>query len=267
MGARGTDVAREAASLVLLDDDFNAIVAAVRMGRRIYDNLKKAMIYIVSVHIPIAGLSLIPVLLKWPLILFPVHIVLLELIIDPACTLVFEADEDDRDVMKRRPRGVGEKLLDRTALLRCAVQGSATLAVTLGIYWFIRKDHPAGTARALAFLTLVVCNIGMILSNRSLTRSLFAMLRVDNAALTWVITGTTAVLCLILAFPGMRQLFRFGPVSLYDVLTAFGGGIAAVAVMELLKWAIPACAECSRNPWDARRRRLGETESSSKARR
>ncbi len=119
MGNRGTDVAREAAALVLLDDDFNSIVTAVRMGRRIYDNLKKAMMYILSVHIPIAGLSLIPILLNWPLILFPVQIVFLELIIDPACTLIFEADNDDSGVMTRKPRSIDAQLFDRLTVLKC----------------------------------------------------------------------------------------------------------------------------------------------------
>ena len=137
MGARGTDVAREAAALVLLDDDFNSIVAAARMGRRIYNNLKKAMMYILSVHIPIAGLSLIPVLLKWPLILFPVHIVFLELIIDPACTLIFEADEDDRDAMKKTPRSIDAQLFNWSTVLKCLFQGFVALGITIAVYLFI----------------------------------------------------------------------------------------------------------------------------------
>lgn len=235
MGGRGTDVAREAASLVLLDDDFNSIVTAVRMGRRIYDNLKKAMMYILSVHIPIAGLSLIPVLFKWPLILFPVHIVFLELIIDPACTLIFESDEDDRDVMKRKPRSIGEKLFDWSTILKCFFQGLLTLAVTIAVYLFIRHDHSTEAARALAFLTLVVCNLGMILSNRSLTHSGLYMLRKKNEAFKWVMSGTIIVMCLIMLLPFLKNLFRFGTVSLNDLILALTGGIVAIALMELLK--------------------------------
>jgi P-type Ca2+ transporter type 2C len=235
MGARGTDVAREASSLVLLDDDFNSIVTAVRMGRRIYNNLKKAMMYILSVHIPIAGLSLIPVLFKWPLILFPVHIVFLELIIDPACTLVFEADKDDGRVMKRPPRSIDEKLFEGATLLKCFFQGGLTLAVTIAVYLFIRHDHSTETARALAFLTLVVCNLGMILSNRSLTRSGLSMLKESNSAFKWVMTGTIAVMCLVLTLPFLRSLYRFGPISLDDFFLALAGGFVAVMLMELLK--------------------------------
>jgi len=242
MGGRGTDVAREAASLVLLDDDFNSIVTAARMGRRIYDNLKKAMMFILSVHIPIAGLSLIPILLKWPLILFPVHIVFLELIIDPACTLIFEADKDDSGVMKRKPRSIEAKLFDRLTVLKCFFQGGLTLAVTLGVYGFIRHGHSADAARALAFFTLVICNLGMILSNRSLTRSSISMLREKNVAFKWVMVGTAAMLCLILTIPFFKNLFRFGAISLDDFFLALAGGIVAVALMELLK-VIPSFQE------------------------
>ncbi len=235
MGGRGTDVAREAASLVLLDDDFNSIVAAVRMGRRIYDNLKKAMTFVLSVHIPIAGLSLIPVLMKWPLILSPVHIVFLELIIDPACTLIFEADKEERDVMERPPRSVHAKLFDGRALLNGFLQGGLTLAVTIAVYVFVRRDHPDDAARALAFLTLVVCNLGMILTNRSLSRSGLSMLRERNAAFKWVVTGTFSVLCLILTVPFLKGLFRFGSVSWADFSLALAGAFVSVALMEFAK--------------------------------
>ena len=113
MGGRGTDVAREAASLVLLDDDFASIVQSVRMGRRIFDHLQKAMTYIVAVHVPIAGMSLIPVIFGWPLVLLPVHILFLELVIDPACSVVFEAEPEEADVMRRRPRNSKESLFGK----------------------------------------------------------------------------------------------------------------------------------------------------------
>ncbi|HEX3018724.1 MAG TPA: cation-translocating P-type ATPase [Chitinispirillaceae bacterium] len=235
MGERGTDVAREAASLVLLDDDFNSIVTAVRMGRRIYDNLKKAMMYILSVHIPIAGLSLIPVLLNWPLILFPVHIVFLELIIDPACTLIFESDRDDRNVMKRKPRSIDAKLFDIATIFKCVFQGCLALIVTISIYMYIRNDHSTEAARALAFITLVICNLGMILSNRSLTRSCISMLKEKNEAFKWVISGTAVVMSLIMLIPFLKKLFMFGNVSAIDLLLSVAGGLITVAFMEIPK--------------------------------
>ncbi len=235
MGGRGTDVARESASLVLLDDDFNSIVTAIRMGRRIYDNLKKAMMYILSVHIPIAGLSLIPVIFKWPLILFPIHIVFLELIIDPACTLVFEGEKDDNKVMNRNPRKINASLFNAGTLFRCIVQGIVTFGITLGIYSIVRQDHSAEAGRSLAFLTLVICNLGMILTNRSFTRSIFSMLKEKNIALWWVIGGTVTVISLVLTIPFLQGLFRFGTVTLNDLLMSLGGGFLAIFLMELVK--------------------------------
>jgi Ca2+-transporting ATPase len=134
MGGRGTDVAREASSLVLLDDDFSSIVSAVKQGRRIFDNIKKAMAYILAVHVPIAGLSLVPVLLKWPLVLLPVHIVFLELIIDPVCSVVFEAEREEADIMDRPPRNPKEPLFGRKTILISLLQGLSVLAVTLGVF-------------------------------------------------------------------------------------------------------------------------------------
>src|SRR5574344_137900 len=235
MGERGTDVAREAASTVLLDDDFNTIVTAVRMGRRIYDNLKKAMMFSLAIHIPIAGLVLVPVLMNWPLILSPVHIVFLELIIDPACTLIFEADKEERHVMQRLPRRIDAKLFNGRTLMNCFIQGFLTLAVSLAVYVVARGDHSDEPARALAFLTLVVCNLGMILSNRSLVRSGISMLREKNAAFKWVMMGTLSVLCLILTVPPLMKLFRFGPVSWVDLAISLVGAFSAVVLMEFGK--------------------------------
>ena len=135
MGERGTDVAREASDLVLLNDDFSSIVAAVRMGRKIFDNLKKAMAYIVSVHIPIAGMSLLPVFLGWKeMVLLPVHIVFLELIIDPACSVVFEAEAEESGIMQRKPRDPGERLFGKRTLAISAAQGIVALIVVALVY-------------------------------------------------------------------------------------------------------------------------------------
>src|SRR6185369_15958424 len=112
MGGRGTDVAREAADLVLLDDDFASIAQAIRLGRRIYDNIGKGTAYVLSIHVPIVALALLPVALGWPLVLLPVHIVFLELIIDPACSIAFEAEPEEADLMERPPRRTSERLLE-----------------------------------------------------------------------------------------------------------------------------------------------------------
>jgi len=149
MGGRGTDVAREAASLVLLDDDFSSIVAAIKLGRRIFDNIKKAVAFVLAVHVPIAGLSLLPVFIPgWPLLLLPVHIVFLELVIDPSCTLVFEAEEAEADVMKRPPRNPEERLFSMQSMGLAILQGLSVLIVCLAIYVLARQSHPEYAARA-----------------------------------------------------------------------------------------------------------------------
>ena len=136
MGARGTDVARESAALVLLDDDFFSIVHAIKLGRRIFDNIKKAIAYILAIHVPIAGMSLIPVLFKWPLILFPVHIVFLELIIDPACSIAFEAEPEEANVMNRPPRNPHKPLFSGKTLWLSLAQGLSILSVVLLMFIF-----------------------------------------------------------------------------------------------------------------------------------
>jgi Ca2+-transporting ATPase len=137
--------------------------------------------------------------------------------------------------MKRRPRGIDAKLFDLSTVLKCLFQGGLSLAVTLAIYIFIRHDHSTEAARTLAFLTLVVCNIGMILSNRSLTRSILSMWKEKNSAFTWVMTGTAAVMCLVLTVPSLKSLFRFSSVSLIDLILALAGGLMTIVLMELVK--------------------------------
>ncbi|MDD1654837.1 MAG: cation-translocating P-type ATPase, partial [Methanomicrobiales archaeon] len=237
MGRRGTDVARESSSLVLLDDNFTSIVAAVRMGRRIYDNLKKAMAYILSVHIPIAGMSLIPVLLSMPLVLLPVHIVFLELIIDPACSIVFESEGEEKDVMTRPPRRREERLFTRRTLALCLVQGGVVLAIVLGIYAGALV-HGLGEAevRTLTFTTIVIANLGLILTNRSWSETLSTTLRTPNRALSWVTGGTLACLALVLFIPALQDLFRFAPVPPQYLAVAAGAGVLSILWFEGYKY-------------------------------
>lgn len=231
MGGRGTDVAREAAALVLLDDNFASIVKAVRMGRRIFDNLQKAMAFIFSVHIPIAGMSLIPVFLNWPLALLPVHILFLELIIDPSCTVVFEMEADEKDLMRRRPRRLKDPLFGRSMILLGLIQGLGLLAVVLAVYAFLLlSGRGEGEARMVGFASLVIGNLGLILANRSRTLSIPASLRIPNRALWWVSGGALGFLALILAVPFLRDLFRFSPVHPWE-LALIGGAVLIAALL------------------------------------
>ncbi|MEI7541680.1 MAG: cation-translocating P-type ATPase [bacterium] len=236
MGARGTDVARESASLVLLDDDFESIAAAVKMGRRIFDNLKKALSYIVSVHVPIAGLSLLPVLFKWPLIMMPVHIVFLELIIDPACSTVFEAEPEEKDVMKRKPRNKNDSVFGVKPLVISLLQGFVVLGVVLTVFIMSGKLHASeNEARTMAFATVVFSNICMILTNLSWTRNVFEIIRDPNPAMWWVISGALALITSVLYIPGLRTLFGFGILHLNDLLICIAAGFFSIAWFEIAK--------------------------------
>jgi Ca2+-transporting ATPase len=230
MGGRGTDVAREASSLVLLDDNFISIVSAVRLGRRIFDNLKKAMAYIFSIHVPIAGMSFIPVLFNMPLVLLPVHIVFLELIIDPACSIVFESEKEERNVMNRPPRKKDEGLFTRRTLVLSLLQGFVVLAIVLVVYWSaLSRGLDEAEVRALTFATIVVANLCLILTNRSWSDTLVTSLRTPNRALAWVFAGTIVCLLLVLNIPVLQDLFRFGTISPVDLLACtIAGGVSVL---------------------------------------
>jgi Ca2+-transporting ATPase len=236
MGERGTDVAREAAALVLLDDDFTSIVRAVRLGRRIFDNLRKAMAFLLAVHVPIAGLAVLPLLMGWPLILLPVHIVFLELIIDPACSIVFESEREEPDVMRRPPRPVGEPLFNRRTVVFSFLQGCGVLLVTVGVLVHaLSGGLPEEDVRVLTFATLVVADLGLILANRSVSRSVFAALRPRNTALGLVVGGAAVVLAASVSIPRLRELFRFGVLHPDDIAVIVAASLLALIWLEALR--------------------------------
>lgn len=240
MGGRGTDVAREAASIVLLDDDFGSIVSAIRLGRRIYDNLRKAMAFIFAVHVPIAGLALLPLVFGLPLIFSPVHIAFLELIIDPVCSLVFEAERDERDAMMRPPRRADSELFSWALVGWSVLQGALALAVTAIIFiGALRSGLVADEARTLAFVTLVVCIVTLVLVNRSFSASFTSAFFRPNPALVWIFAAVALVLATALLWPPASSLFRFGPLHADDLLITLGAGLLVLTVLELLKplWA------------------------------
>ncbi len=239
MGGRGTDVARESAALVLLDDNFASIVQAVRLGRRIFDNLKKAMTFIFSVHIPIAGMALLPIFLGWPLAFLPIHIVFLELIIDPACSVVFEMESDEGDIMNRPPRRLNEPLFDRLMIWTGLAQGSAVLALVGSIYGFILLSGLGeAEARLMSFSAIVLANLGLILANRSWKKSLRYSLRTPNPAVWWVVGGALFFLALNMTVPFLRDLFRFGRPHLWDMGLVAGAGLVSLLVSDWIKAAL-----------------------------
>jgi len=237
MGEKGTDVAREAASLVLMDDNFASIVGAVRMGRRIFDNLQKALGYIFAIHVPIAGLSLIPVFFAdLPLILWPVHIVFLELIIDPACSIVFEAEKEELNVMSRKPKAYDEPFFGARKILLSCSQGVGILIIVFSVYLFcLKHGYSEREVRALAFTTLIASNIAVILSNRSWTRNIFQILLTSNKTVKWVVGGAGFFLVLILNIPFLLNLFQFDKISFVEALICVGAGFSSIIWFELYK--------------------------------
>lgn len=237
MGQRGTDVAREAAGLVLLDEDFGHIVAAVRMGRRIFDNLRQVMVYIIAIHVPVAGLALLPLLLGLPPLMLPVHVVITEMVIDPMCSLAFEGAPETPGLMRRPPRPASDGLVNWRLLRQGLLQGTGLLVATLAIYLLaLQAGRSADVARTLAVLGLTVGNLALVATHAFAGRGLRGLLAPSARPFWWVAGGATAALALAVALPGPRALLHFAVPAAGDLLAA----LAAVAVAVLLARARPA---------------------------
>ncbi len=236
MGGRGTDVAREASSLVLLDDDFGSIVAAVRLGRRVFDNLRKSIGFIVAIHVPIAGLALLPLIAGLPILLWPMHIAFLEMVIDPVCTLVFEAETEEEGIMRRPPRDPAAPLFSTSLLGWSVLQGAVVFGLIAGIYLVaLDRGMPEAEVRSLTFFALVLSIVGLIFVNRSFSASLITAFRRRNTALRWVMLAVTVMLGVTLLLPFAQRMFRFGPLHLDDLAVTVAAGLATILILEVLK--------------------------------
>jgi Ca2+-transporting ATPase len=238
MGARGTDVARESAALVITDDDFASIAGGIRRGRGIFDNLRKAMAYIVAVHVPIVGMSLFPLFVTdWPLVLLPMQIAFLELIIDPACSVVFEAEQIDPRIMDQPPRRADEPMFGRRVLAISVLQGLSVLAAVVAVYlWAIGRDRPDESVRSIAFATLVLSNLGLILVNRSWRLPVWHTFRErKNHTLKWILFVAASLLVVLLTVPGVRGAFNFGAITPFEWLAAIGAAAVGLAWFEVYK--------------------------------
>jgi Ca2+-transporting ATPase len=235
MGRRGTDVAREAAELTLLDDRFASLVEAIATGRRIFGNMRKSMCYVMAMHVPIAGMALLPVLLGWPVMLYPLHIVFLELVIDPACSLAFENEPAEADLMRRPPRAPGEALFGRAAVGSALVQGAWVLALLVALYAWALSWLPEPEARSAAFAALVLCNLALLLSNRQLD-GVGSTLRVANPVF-WAIAGAALLLLALAMFvPALAGILDLAPPPPAALAAALGMALLALAGLELRKW-------------------------------
>jgi Ca2+-transporting ATPase len=243
MGARGTEVARQAAALVLLDDDFASLVTAVRYGRRVFANLRKAIVFVVAVHVPIVGLSILPVLFGWPMLLMPVHVLFLQLIIDPACSVVFEAEPPEPDAMKAPPRRPDEHLFDRTVMARGLWQGTGLLLLLLATYVGACFAAPSDAgrddiARTMTFIVLVLANLALIQTNRSWATTAWRMGWTSSSALGWIALGTGIVLGLVLVVPQITRLFSFATPPPLWLAAAVGVAALSLGWFECVKWAL-----------------------------
>jgi Ca2+-transporting ATPase len=238
MGQRGTDVAREAADLVLLDDNFASIVGAIKSGRRIFDNLQKAMAYIMAIHIPIIGLVLIPALwLGMPILLLPVHIVFMELIIDPICSVAFESEMAERGIMERPPRPVAARFFGWNKILISLFKGAALLVMVVAVYFVsVNEFHSENEARSITFAALILGNIFFIFSSLSTTRGVWAIVKEKNYAALGIAGSAFVVLLMVLFIPGLQQLFGFSNPGAIHYLPSLAGATCLLFILESMKW-------------------------------
>ena len=236
MGERGTDVARETADLVLLNDDFTSIVQGIRAGRGILDNLKKAIAYIFSVHIPIAGMSFLPVVLNMPIVFFPAHIAFLELIIDPSCSIVFESEKEEAGVMSRPPRDLKKKVFGKKSFFVSSAQGLVILAAVFAVFFLsLEWGRTAEEARTLTFAAIVFANLMLIVTNLSWSMNIFQILKRGNRALKFVLSGALLFMAAVIFTPFLRGVFHLGAISFTDFLLMFLVGNISVVWFEAYK--------------------------------
>jgi P-type Ca2+ transporter type 2C len=236
MGKRGTDVAREAAGLVLLDDDFTSVVAAVRMGRRIYDNIRRAMAYIVALHVPLAALAMAPVLFGWPMMLFPIHVVFFELVTDPACSIVFEAEPEAKDLMRRKPRPANGRILTLSMMTVAMLQGAFIAGMVYLVVVLARQQsYSDAETRSMSFVTLIVANLALIVVSRSWTEPFWRCLRRPNPVLWWLLGAAGLLLLAVVEVPLLERLFSFAPITWTEVGWCALAGVASVAWFEVAK--------------------------------
>ena len=240
MGQRGTDVAREAASLVLLQDDFSSIVGAIHLGRRTYANLRQAMVYTLAVHVPIIGLSILPVLMGLPLVLAPLHIAFLELVIDPACSMVFEAEGGDPWLMEQPPRRTGQSLVSSAQVLQSLLQGGMVTAVVVGLYaWALHRGMAAPMAGTAAFVVLVAANAALILPSRSPRTNWRSLWQGLTPVSKWVLLGTLAALWAVTTITPVAHAFGFAPLAALHWIGALSVGAGMLVLFQIAKMVLP----------------------------
>lgn len=238
MGKRGTEIAKQAASLILVEDDLSKMVDAVAMGRKIYTNLKKAIQYIISIHIPIILTVFIPLALGWiyPNIFSPVHIIFLELIMGPTCSIVFENEPIEKNTMHEKPRPYTTTFFNKRELTTSIIQGlGITIGTLLAYQYAVAQGFDEAYTRTMVFTVLIVANIFLTLVNRSFYYSIFTTLRYKNKMILFIITITIAITLLLIYIQPLSNFFKFNPLLFPDLLLSIGIGFASVIWYEFVK--------------------------------
>jgi Ca2+-transporting ATPase len=238
MGEKGTDVARESAALVLMDDRFSTIVAAIRSGRKIMDNLEKAMTFILAVHFPIVGLTLLPAFNSYlPIILLPMHIVVLELMIDPICSLAFESEKEEKNLMKRPPKNPKLTFFSGMKILKSIAIGILLFAFTVVVYFGTLKFNlTENQTRTVTFCTLIFCDIFLVLSALSKSRNLFQVLQEKNRALLVILSVTLILLIFMIENKYLQEIFQFQRIPINYLIYAFLLSLVFGLLLEGIKY-------------------------------
>ncbi|MDD2822904.1 MAG: cation-translocating P-type ATPase [Candidatus Daviesbacteria bacterium] len=236
LGQRSTDVAKESASLVLLNGDFSSLVEAISLGRRIYTNIKRAVMYTLAIHVPIAGIALIPPLFHLPLILFPLHIVFLELFIDPSSAIAFETTEADKDTMLKHPRRLNLPFLDNKTLYYSIIQGGIILSICLGVIFFTRYlGFTDSATRTITFVCLILSNIGAMFANINGPKNILHSFISATKSIKLITLGTITLLLATILIPGLRNLFLFSELNTNGILIAIISSLISITLIEIFE--------------------------------
>ena len=239
MGKRGTDIAKNAASIILLEDDLSKMVDAVAMDRKIYSNLKKAIRYIISIHIPIIMIVFFPLALGWiyPNIFTPVHVILLELIMGPTCSIIYESEPMEKNTMNQNPRIFTNELFENKELFHSIIQGIVIGIACLGVYQYAAtSSSDINLVRTMVFTTLMAANIFLTLINRSFYYSFITTLKYKNPLITGILTISILLIISMVYFDPLSQFFKFTALNIGQMTISIIVGILTVIWYELVKW-------------------------------
>lgn len=237
MGQRGTEVAKEAADMILMDDNFTTIVKSVKDGRRVYDNIRKAMVYILIIHIPIAAMAMFAPLFNLPPLLLPMHIMLLELIIDPTCSIVFEGEPAEANIMDNPPRPPQEPLLTRNLTIKVVLQGIIMfLAAFMPFHYMIDLGISSEYARSFSLITFIVANVTLVLVNRSNTELLYHLIKEKGSKVRLIVNSMALIMVFAIVYiPILNGFFRTEKIGVYPLIFAIVLGFISTGWWEIVK--------------------------------